>query len=74
MTTPTLQEAIENAARDLPHGYTVHVRVENGAGWVDLEVPGEGEVGIRPIDGADKTLAEQVAAAVALARWLREKI
>lgn len=73
MTAPTLQEAIENAARELPYCYTVHVCVENGAGWVDLVVPGEGAVAIRPIDGVDLSLAEQVAAAVALAHELRGK-
>lgn len=35
----TLEKALEHAAEHLPQGWTIHVSVENGAGWVRAERP-----------------------------------
>jgi hypothetical protein len=60
-THPGLGEAVERAARDLPSGYEVDLSVEQGAGWVVLRDP-RGK--LTAIDGADRTLTEQVHAAI----------
>lgn len=61
----TLEEAVEYAARHLPEGWEVSVRVEKDAGFVQLEDP----LGERiETDSADTSLADEVAAAVRLAR------
>lgn len=64
-----LMEAINNACRDLPIGYTVHLGMENGAAWVELSWPDRiKEFGFSDnIDGADRTLAEQIEYAVSIA-------
>lgn len=57
----TLEEAIEMAAKDLPEGYEIKVRVERGSAWVVLcDRDGCEEA----IDETDMTFAEMVAAAV----------
>ena len=35
----TLEKALEHAAEHLPEGWTVHIAVEKGAGWVRAERP-----------------------------------
>jgi hypothetical protein len=35
----TLKAAIEEAASSLPEGWSIHITVELGAGWVRLEDP-----------------------------------
>ncbi len=36
----TIYDAIEHAAANLPDGWTIHIRTENGAAWLELEAPG----------------------------------
>lgn len=62
-TPSQLDRAIEEAARDLPDGYVLHLSVERGAAWVDFE----SRTYFCQIDGADRSLPEQVALAVRLA-------
>lgn len=35
----TLEKALEHAAEHLPEGWTVHISVEKGSGWVNAERP-----------------------------------
>jgi deoxyxylulose-5-phosphate synthase len=60
----SLEKAIDHAAEHLPEGWTVHVSVEKGAGWVTAERPDETLVHMHE-DQAD--LEEMVRAAVGLA-------
>ena len=63
-----LMQAINNAARDLPDGYIINLGMENGAAWVELIRPDSKEFGFADnIDGADRTLAEQIKYAVDIA-------
>jgi len=63
-----LIQAIDNAARDLPDGYSINLGVENGAAWVELVRPESKESGLgEDIDGADRTLVEQIKYAVDIA-------
>lgn len=64
--TLDLDRAIEIAARDLPKGYMIQVCVERDSGWVTLvRTDSAGVVeDDRVIEGADKSLAEQVLDAV----------
>ena len=50
-----LYEAAERVCKELPEGYEVTIRMENGAGWVELETP----TGTLSIDCPD-TLEEGV--------------
>jgi len=48
----TLHEAVQLFAKEVPEGYEATIRLENGAGWVELEYPnGETE----QIDGQELT-------------------
>lgn len=60
----TLEKALEHAAEHLPEGWTVHVSVENGSGWVNAERP-DGTMVDMHEDETD--LEEQVRNAVRLA-------
>jgi len=60
----TLEKALEHAAEHLPEGWTVHISVENGAGWVEAERPDGTTVDMYE-DETD--LEEQVRNAVRLA-------
>ena len=63
-----LMQAVENAARDLPGHYCINLGMENGAAWVELVRPESKEFGFGDdIDGADRTLAEQIKYAVDIA-------
>ena len=63
-----LLQAIDDAARDLPQGYAINLGMENGAAWVELIRPESREYGFGDdIDGADRTLAEQIKCAVDIA-------
>lgn len=63
-----LDEAVELAAKDLPDGYIINLGMENGAAWVELIRPDSKEFGFADdIDGADRTLAEQIKYAVDIA-------
>ena len=58
-----LEAAVEEAARDLPEGWTIEIRIEKDAGWVELWGPG----GPESVDGS-YNLEEQVRAALDIAR------
>ena len=60
----TLDEAINEAARDLPDGWIVELYVEYGTAWVRLDHDGEGVA----VNCSDMTLAQQVAACVRTAK------
>lgn len=60
----TLEKALEHAAEHLPEGWTVHVSVEKGSGWVNAERP-DGTMVDMHDDETD--LEEQVRNAVRLA-------
>jgi hypothetical protein len=62
--TENLEEAINEAARDLPEGWTIGLMVENGAAWIELYDPDD--CGI-DVDTADLSLSEMVKKALALA-------
>jgi len=63
-----LNEAVELAAKDLPDGYIINLGMENGAAWVELIRPDSKEFGFADnVDGADRTLAEQIKYAVDIA-------
>jgi hypothetical protein len=52
---------VERACRDLPTGYLLSIYAEAGAGWVELHGP----MGVKVnLDVADRTIAEQVEAAL----------
>jgi len=59
-TAPTLQDAIQEAARDLPDDCNISITVERGSAYVELTAPDRYGRHTSSIDGADKTLAEQV--------------
>ncbi len=40
----TIDDAIEQAARDLPHGYLISIHVERGAAWVQMNTPHPSEL------------------------------
>jgi len=65
-----LMQAIDDAACDLPDGYSINLGVENGAAWVSLKRP-DGQT--EDIDSADMTLSEQVKQAAAIATEEAEK-
>lgn len=60
----SLEKAIEHAAEHLPEGWTIHIAVERGAGWVNAERPDGSMVDMRE---DDTDFAEQVNAVVRLA-------
>lgn len=62
--TVNLDQALEHAAEHLPQGWTIHVSVENGAGWVRAERP-DGTMVEMHEDETD--FVEQVSNAVRLA-------
>ena len=59
-----LEEAIERAASSLPVGWSIHISVENGSGWVQTERPDGSRVDMHS-DDAD--FREQVLAGIRLA-------
>jgi hypothetical protein len=59
-----LEKSLEHAAEHLLEGWTIHISVENGAGWVRTERP-DGTMVEMHEDETD--FAEQVCAAVRLA-------
>ncbi len=44
MAEPTFNELVNRAARDLPEGWEIVLRVEKNAAWVDLICPDDLEV------------------------------
>ena len=34
-----LYEAVQKVCEELPEGYEITIRMENGAGWIELETP-----------------------------------
>ena len=58
-----LEEAIEQAARDLPDGIQLALYVEKGAAWVRVEH----DDGSLPVDGTDETLTEQILSGIKVA-------
>lgn len=60
----TLEENINRAAADLPHGWEIAIRVELDAGWVELSDPDGNSVEL----GFDGTINEQVSEAISYAR------
>ncbi len=60
-----LYDEINDACRDLPEGYEVAVRAENGAAWVELEIADDnGNTEILDIDGGGTGIASDVKEAV----------
>ena len=59
-----LEEAIEQAAKELPEGVQLALYVENGAAWVRVEH----EDGSLPVDGADESLTEQILSGIRIAK------
>ncbi|MDH5297878.1 MAG: ParB N-terminal domain-containing protein [Desulfobulbaceae bacterium] len=62
-----LFDAIENAARDLPEGWSITLGIEKGSAWVEVNNP---EDDCTSIDPCDRSLAEQLNGAVAMAAEL----
>ncbi len=67
----TLEEAIEQCAKELPEGWRIDVRVERGSAWVDLVDPQGFEVEPfgsmdSPDEGLDCAVLEALEGA---ARW-----
>ena len=70
-----LDEGVELAAEDLPDGYIINLGMENGAAWVELIRPDSKEFGFADdIDGADRTLADQIKCAVDIAIEMETKL
>ena len=70
-----LNEAVELAAKDLPGGYIITLEIENGAAWIELVRPDGIEWGFADdIDGADRTLAEQIKYAMDIAIEMEKKL
>lgn len=62
MSNLTTDQAIEDAARDLPDGYVIEINVENGAAGVEMYDPRGNDIAL--LDQADLTIAEQIVDAV----------
>jgi hypothetical protein len=60
-------DSVDRAAASLPKGYTISICVENGAGWVVLDVPESGDYEYLSFNDGDCDLAEEVDKAVAYA-------
>lgn len=60
-----LAREINRAAGELPEDFVIELFVEKGAGWVSLSKRG---AYLLSVDGADQSLAEQVAEAINAAR------
>lgn len=63
-----LAQAIEDAARELPEDWNISITVERGSAYVELTGPDRYGTHTSSIDGADKTLAEQVREALQYAK------
>ena len=64
----TVDQAIENAARELPEGYVIELNVENGSAWLNMYGPNGSDVKLP--ECVDSTLAERVRNAIDHALWL----
>nr|WP_289108733.1 hypothetical protein [uncultured Halomonas sp.] len=68
MNELTVDQAIENAARELPEGYVIEVNVESGSSWINMYGPNGSDVKLP--ECVDSTLAEQIDGAIEHAVWL----
>jgi len=61
-----LGAALDDAARDLPDGWQIHITIERGAGWAELHNP-EG-VRADDFDSTDLDLHESIRRGIRLAQ------
>tara|TARA_Y100000401_G_scaffold100352_1_gene89170 strand:- start:283 stop:498 length:216 start_codon:yes stop_codon:yes gene_type:complete len=54
----TVDQAIEDAASDLPEGYVIELNIENGSAWINMYGPNGSDVEFP--ECVDSTLAEQI--------------
>lgn len=62
----TLEQAINDAAKELPIGWILTINVEAGSAWVMVEIPGGAT--FFPSSDWETTLAEEVAQAVSFTK------
>lgn len=60
MADKTLQEIANECCRDLPEMYNLVLKLENGAGYVEVEYNDGYNLEVWGVDGADMTIEEQL--------------
>ena len=68
MSELTVDQAIEDAAEEMPEGYVIEVNVESGSAWLNMYGPNGSDIELP--ECVDSALAEQIQDAMHHAVWL----